>query len=86
MVEGGKTPFLNYKELESMGYNIVIYPLTGWMAAASVLTRLMAELRSTGTTQDFWARRDLKMSFEELFAVFDFAKIQEAEKKFVHQE
>jgi carboxyphosphoenolpyruvate mutase len=85
MVEGGKTPFLPYKQLESMGYQIVIYPLTGWMAAASVLTQLMAELKATGTTQEFWKRKDLKMSFEQLFDVFDFAKIEDWEKRFARQ-
>src|SRR5438093_333064 len=37
MVEGGKTPWLTTKELEAIGYNLAIYPLSGWMAAASVL-------------------------------------------------
>lgn len=67
MVEGGKTPWLTAKELEEIGYNIVIYPLSGWMAAASVLRQLMAELRETGTTQGFWDRMGLRMSFAELF-------------------
>lgn len=83
MVEGGKTPFLPAQELEDLGYNIVIYPLTGWMAAASVLTQLMAELKETGTTQNYWKRKGLEMTFEELFAVFDYARYQDLEERFV---
>lgn len=83
MVEGGKTPFLTAQELEDIGYNLVIYPLSGWMGAASVLKQLMAELRETGTTQNFWKRKGLEMSFAELFEVFGFSKIEELEEKYV---
>ncbi|MGL5823363.1 MAG: carboxyvinyl-carboxyphosphonate phosphorylmutase [Nocardioides sp.] len=85
MVEGGKTPFLTYKELEAIGYNLVIYPLTGWMAAASVLTQLFAELRDRGTTQEFWARKGLGMSFEELFEVFEYPRIEALAERFVRE-
>jgi carboxyvinyl-carboxyphosphonate phosphorylmutase len=83
MVEGGKTPWLTAKELEALGYGVVIYPLSGWMAAAGVLTKLMAELRQTGTTQGFWERTGLGMTFEELFDVFDYPRYQRLEDDFV---
>lgn len=83
MVEGGKTPWLPAKELEALGYGVVIYPLSGWMAAASVLTQLMAELKETGTTQGFWERKGLGMTFEELFEVFDYPRYQSIEDRFV---
>lgn len=85
MVEGGKTPWLTTKELEAIGYNLSIYPLSGWMAAASVLKALYTELRETGTTQGFWPRTGLGMSFEDLFEVFDYSHISELEKRFVRQ-
>jgi carboxyvinyl-carboxyphosphonate phosphorylmutase len=85
MVEGGKTPWLTYQELEALGYQIVIYPLTGWMGAAVILRELMRELRETGTTQGFWERMNLKMTFEELFGIFDYPKIQELERRFVRR-
>jgi carboxyvinyl-carboxyphosphonate phosphorylmutase len=83
MVEGGKTPWLTAKELEAIGYNLVIYPLSGWMAATAVLRKLFAELYETGTTQGFWDAQDLRMSFAELFEVFDYSKISELERRFV---
>jgi carboxyphosphoenolpyruvate mutase len=83
MVEGGKTPWLTYQELEELGYQIVIYPLTGWMGAAVILRELMRELKETGTTQGFWQRTGMKMTFEELFGVFDYPKIQELEERYV---
>ena len=83
MVEGGKTPWLTAQELQKLGFNIVIYPLSGWMAAASVLRQLMAELKEKGTTQDYWKRMGLEMSFKELFEVFDYSRISDYESRFV---
>ncbi|WP_158890674.1 carboxyvinyl-carboxyphosphonate phosphorylmutase [Amycolatopsis anabasis] len=83
MVEGGKTPWLTSSELEAIGYNVVIYPLSGWMAAASVLRQVMRELKETGTTQNYWKRMGLQMTFEELFEVFDYSRFAELEKRFV---
>jgi len=43
----------------------------------------MAELRDTGTTQGFWERTGLGMTFPELFAVFDYPRYQQIEDEFV---
>jgi len=83
MVEGGKTPWLTTKDLESIGYNLAIYPLSGWMAAASVLRKLFAELRDTGTTQGFWDAQGLQMTFAELFEVFGYSAISDLEARVV---
>ncbi|HEY0933282.1 MAG TPA: carboxyvinyl-carboxyphosphonate phosphorylmutase, partial [Trebonia sp.] len=83
MVEGGKTPWLTAKELEAIGYNLAIYPLSGWLAATSILRKMFTELRDTGTTQDFWDKYGLRMSFSELFEVFDYSRISELEARFV---
>jgi carboxyvinyl-carboxyphosphonate phosphorylmutase len=83
MVEGGKTPWLTAKELEAIGYNLVIYPLSGWMAATSILRKMFAELRDTGTTQNFWDAYDLRMTFPELFEVFGYSQLSELEERFV---
>ncbi|TML61398.1 MAG: carboxyvinyl-carboxyphosphonate phosphorylmutase [Actinobacteria bacterium] len=83
MVEGGKTPWFTVPELEELGFGLVIYPLSGWMAAAAVLRELMKELRETGTTQGFWDRMGLQMSFEELFDLFDYPQFQSLEDRYV---
>jgi len=83
MVEGGKTPWLTTRELQDLGYNLAIYPLSGWYAATTILRKVFAALRDEGTTQDFWARNDLRMSFDELFEVFDYSRISELEARFV---
>lgn len=85
MVEGGKTPWLTYQELEDLGYDIVIYPLSGWMGAAVMMRELMKELKETGTTQGFWQRKDLRMTFEELFDILGYPHMQELEDRFVRK-
>ena len=37
MVEGGKTPFLEPGELEAIGFDVVVYPLTGLFAATAAM-------------------------------------------------
>jgi len=83
MVEGGKTPWLTVNELEEIGYQIVIYPLTGWMGAAVAVRELMKTLKETGTTQGFWEKTGMKMSFRELFDVLGYPTIQEQERRFL---
>jgi carboxyphosphoenolpyruvate mutase len=85
MVEGGKTPWLTVNELQELGYNIVIYPLSGWMGAAVVVREIMKELRETGTTQGFWERKGMKMTFAELFEILGYSRIREYEERFVRK-
>jgi carboxyvinyl-carboxyphosphonate phosphorylmutase len=86
MVEGGKTPWLTTDELEAIGYNLAIYPLSGWYAATAILRKVFAALRDEGTTQHLWERLDMKMSFDELFEVFGYSHISELEERFVVKE
>lgn len=83
MVEGGKTPWLTVRQLQELGYDIVIYPLSGWMGAAVVVREIMKELRETGTTQGFWARTNMRMTFQELFDILGYPRVQEYEQKFI---
>ena len=50
MIEGGKTPVLEKARLESLGFQLILYPLTGLFAAGHVLHGLYAHLHQTGTT------------------------------------
>lgn len=50
MIEGGKTPVLAKAQLESLGFQLILYPLTGLFAAGHMLRSLYAHLHETGTT------------------------------------
>ena len=50
-VESGKSPLLNVSELESLGFKIVIFPGSAFMAVAHTVARVMADLKAFGTTE-----------------------------------
>ena len=83
MDEGTKTPLLTTKELEEMGFKIVIYPRSAPCAAAKAVQELMLELKNTGTTKGFSNRI---VGFEERNLITGLARYKELEKKYLSTE
>ena len=80
MVEGGgKTPILQVKELEEIGFLIAVYPATPWMAAIKAMQTVLAELKQSGTTN---AVHDQMVSFKEMFEIVGYSHFQDLEKRF----
>ncbi|MFK8027864.1 MAG: oxaloacetate decarboxylase [Gammaproteobacteria bacterium] len=50
MIEGGKTPVLPKEELAEMGFQLILYPLTGLYAAAASMRDFYQKLSDDGTT------------------------------------
>ena len=50
MIEGGKTPVLTKEELADMGFQLILYPLTGLYAAAASMRDFYQKLKDDGTT------------------------------------
>lgn len=50
MIEGGKTPVLPKQELADMGFQLILYPLTGLFAAAKTMRDFYDTLHAQGTT------------------------------------
>ena len=48
MTEFGKTPIINFKEFESLGYNIVIYPVSTLRIAMGAVTEFLEKLKVEG--------------------------------------
>jgi 2-methylisocitrate lyase-like PEP mutase family enzyme len=80
MVEGGKTPLVDAKELESLGFRIVIYPNSLTRRFAKAGAELLADLRATGTTAH---RTGDMVSFSELNEVVGLDALRALEAKFV---
>jgi len=78
MVEGGKTPFLSTKELEQLGYKIVVYPLSGLFSATRAIEACFNHLKENGTTQGF----EEMLKFKDFEEVINTAKYREMESKF----
>src|SRR5579872_2356588 len=50
MVEGGRTPILDQKTLEELGYSIAIFPAFGFLAAGEALRRVYGHLKDRGSS------------------------------------
>jgi methylisocitrate lyase len=84
-VEGGKTPLLTAKELESIGYNVAVFPISSTYCIAKAVTDLMKELKEKGTTESFLDRMITFTSFNELVGLPDIRKREESYLKGLFQ-
>ena len=50
MVEGGRTPLLDKKTLEELGFSIAIFPALGFLAAGEVLRQVYGKLKAQGSS------------------------------------
>jgi methylisocitrate lyase len=83
MSEGGKTPLLRAKELQEMGYKLVIYPRSAAGAAAKAIQELMVVLQRDGTTEKYL---DRIISFEGRDRITGLADYQKLEKKYLRKD
>jgi 2,3-dimethylmalate lyase len=74
MVEGGRTPLLDAKALQEIGYRIAIFPGLGFLAAGAALERAYSELKANGSSKDIsvplypFQRFSRLMGFDEVAA------------------
>jgi methylisocitrate lyase len=62
MIEGGKTPLLPKAQLADLGFQLILYPLSGLFAAAEAMRRVYETLHTEATTLGL---EDRLMSFTE---------------------
>lgn len=63
-VETGKSPLIPARELEQMGFKLVIFPVSALLTVTGVLGKLMRELKDKGTTAGMI---DQMVSLEDCF-------------------
>ena len=79
MLERGRTPLLSAKELEAIGYDIVIFCVSSTYVTARAVTDLMRHLRAEGTTKGVL---DRMITFEEFNRLIGLPEIRRAEEKY----
>jgi len=77
--EAGKTPFLPAQELEAIGYNAVVFPVSATYALAKAVSALMAELSRTGTTKGFW---DQMWQFDDFYQFMGVDALRQKERNY----
>lgn len=75
MIEGGVTPYLPASELEEIGFDIVVYPLSGLFAATRALQRTFEHLQEDG-----WTRGVDAVTFDEFEEIIDAEAYRERER------
>ena len=75
-IEGGKTPMLTVKELEELGFNVVVYPNVTVYATAWALRQLWEGLKKNGNTKHW---QDRIIPFDEFNTLVGLDKIRELE-------
>ena len=73
-IEGGKTPMFTTKELEDIGYNVVVFPISSLYAAAWAVKHVMKELITTGTTREFMDKMITFDDFNKLMGLNEIRK------------
>lgn len=80
MVEGGRTPLLTTKELQDLGFKIVIFPTASTYTTCKAMQDLMAGLKKLGTTQPLM---DKMITFPDFNNLIGLTQVREIEAKYV---
>jgi len=79
MVEGGRTPLLDRKALQEIGYRIAIFPALGFLAAGAALESAYGQLKAAGSS----AKLSIPLyEFKRFSALMGFDEIAEFERRY----
>ncbi|BCJ85957.1 isocitrate lyase/PEP mutase family protein [Effusibacillus dendaii] len=83
MLENTRVPYMNVKELQNIGYKLVIFPLSSTFLYAETTMRLMSSLKETGTTAEFLDKMMTIHDYEELLGL---QQIKQREKTLINEQ
>ena len=79
MIEGGRTPLRTPAELHDLGFDLIVSPLTGLLAAAKQMQQAYGTLAEKGTLRD---DLDLVLSFDDFAPLVDLDQHYATEAKY----
>ncbi len=77
MSEGGRTPVVPKQELADLGFQLILYPLTGLFAAGKTIRDFYTKLHQEGTTLGMEDNLLNFSDFNELIGVEEKYKLSE---------
>lgn len=77
MIEGGKTPLLSAKELEELGYKLVVFPLSALFVSAYAIKNAFQALKDDGITKGNMLSVE---EFNRLVGLQEYKKLEERYK------
>lgn len=77
MVETGRTPLLTAAQLQEIGYDMVVFPISTLFVAAKAVYDMLMDLRANGTTRNCL---DEMMSFSQFNDFIGLPLVRELEE------
>lgn len=74
MTEFGKTPYLSVAEFESLGYRLVLFPVTALRVAAKAVELLLAELKRQGSQRHLLEQMQTRQELYDLLRYEDYER------------
>ncbi|MEL0215285.1 MAG: isocitrate lyase/PEP mutase family protein [Burkholderiaceae bacterium] len=78
MVEGGRTPVLSRQQLLEIGYQIAIFPATGFLGAAAAFDKIYGTLKTEGSSIESEVPL---FPFDEMNRLMGFERVWDFDKK-----
>jgi len=79
MIENGVTPTFSADELKSMGYSMVVFPLSGLYASTFAMKTIFSDLKKNGTTKN---SRNIMLDFNEFNELVELSKFMQMDQKY----
>ncbi len=79
MVESGRSPLLSAQRLEQLGFKLVIFPATAWLAAVHAIREVLATLKQDGTSA---ARHNRMVTLDDYHRLMGFLEVWQLEQRF----
>lgn len=73
MTEFGKSKLLTTKQLEALGFNMVIYPMTAWRLAMKAIEDGLRDLKSQGTQEGLVPKMQTRARLYEVLKYADYS-------------
>ena len=75
MTEFGKSPYLTVETFTSLGYRMIIFPMTAFRVAMKAVEEILMELREKGTPKGFLNRMQTRYELYELIRYSDYEQL-----------
>jgi methylisocitrate lyase len=82
MTEFGKSPALDAPMLATLGYRLVLYPVTALRSALGAVRATFGDLLARGQQ---WGRLDTMLTRAELYDLLDYADYEARDRAFFEQ-
>ena len=83
MIEGGKTPYFTFKELEEVGVKMISLPLTLLYAATKAMIDVLDKVKRSESPKDW---EDMCINWRKFNEMIGLPRVKEMEKKYIPEE